>query len=136
MGRGLNLKESEIEMAMGHYLNHEARVCFYKQNVRGFFKDGRFRKDRNPYALSGLPDYVVLYKGFHLGLEVKAKNGKQTENQIEFETYIRIKGGALYHVVRSVEEAKKIVEAFKADVDKFCLVANREGCFKGVSVTT
>lgn len=107
-------------MAIGHYLRFE-KLCFYKQNVRGYLKNGVFRKDRNPYVLTGLPDYVVLYRGFHQGLEVKTLKNRQTENQKEFQKYIEDKGGAFYAVVRSVEEVQKVVRTFRAFVDGLLL---------------
>lgn len=136
MGRGglrtLKVSESSIERAIGDYL-HLNGFCFYKQNTRGFFQCvqasrsgskvllGEFRKDANPYASTGLPDYVVIYRGFHKGLEVKTPSGKQQPNQIEFESYITKKGGASYSVVRSVDDVAREMFAFKAWVDRFYL---------------
>lgn len=138
--RSLEPSENQIEMAIGHFLLFESRnyrkhpFAFYKQNVRGFFKDGRFCKDRNPFAWTGLSDYVIVYRGLHLCQEVKKPKEKQTKNQIDFECYIKSKGGADYDVVRSVEESKISLDRFVKKVDKICLVLNKEDSFASSSV--
>lgn len=128
--RTLKVKEASIERSIGDFLFY-SRFCFYKQNTRGFMKGktyenergqkvviGEFRKDLNPYALTGLPDYVVVYRGFHCGLEVKTPDGTQQKNQKEFEMYLKKKGGAFYYLVRSVEDAQLAMTEFKGWVDR------------------
>lgn len=113
----VRIKEGPIELAIGHYLRVN-RFCFWKQNTRGFFDGKNFRKDFNPYAMTGLPDYVIIYRGFHQALEVKSPDNDQTENQIEFEKYITTMGGARYDVVKSLEEGIKVINEFKEFVDR------------------
>lgn len=122
----IKAKESGIELAICHYLFHQ-KACFYKQNTRGFYnsKKGKFIKDLNPFARTGVPDISVFYKGFYLGLEVKTPDGKQSESQIEFEKYLEEKGQCPYRVVRSVDDAERIYSRFKAYVDKFYLTYER-----------
>lgn len=102
----VRILERQVEKAIGDWLCKKG-FCFFKQNTRGFFdtKLNRFRKDLSPYALTGLPDYCVIYEGHYIGLEVKSPTGKLQDNQKEFEFYITHKGKALYFMVRSLEEA-------------------------------
>lgn len=118
-------KESQIEIAIGHFLKF-LNLCFYKQNVRGFFYKGRFRKDQNPYAVTGASDYVILYRGFYCAMEVKTKVGKQQKNQKQFESYIKTKGGADYCIVRSVDDARGCIDQFIKRVNRIYGV-NGEG---------
>ena len=55
----------------------------------------------------GCPDIMVLFEGRYIGLEVKTKTGKQSENQNEAEADIKRCGGE-YYIVRSVADVKSI----------------------------
>lgn len=122
----LQLSEAQIERQIGDWLYFN-KFCFYKINTRGFAakkknRDGSesfyFRKDVNPYALTGLPDYEILYRGFSKHLEIKAEDGRQTPNQKEFQSYVTHMGGIEYDVVRSLKDAIESVTAFKTKVDE------------------
>lgn len=114
--RLLEPKESQLELMIGHWLASR-KACFFKVNVGGFSFKGRFRKQANPYARSGIPDYLVLYKGHCLGLEVKTLKGRQQESQKEFQAYMEKVGKAPYRIVRTLEEAQKAYEDFVLEVD-------------------
>lgn len=136
--RSLKASESEIERAFGdylHYLSRSIDLCFYKQNVRGFLKGnvytdqlgnkvvmGRFQKDQNPYARTGLPDYVVIYRGFHGGFELKKEGGVQSPNQIEFQSYLTQKGKAPYYLIDNIDEGIKAIHYFITHVDTLFLM--------------
>lgn len=55
--------------------------------------------------LPGFPDFLVLYAGRIIGLEVKAKGNSATDEQKAVGAAI-IANGGLWAVVRSVDEAK------------------------------
>lgn len=136
MTRRAVIAEKYIEKAIGDFLFYSG-LCFYKQNTRGYLKGsvmkdvtgnkvvfGKFIRDTNPYAYTGLPDYAVIYRGFHCGLEVKTSAGTQSDNQIEFEKYLKEKGQAFYYVVRNLEDAQHAIEEFKSKVDALYRSAN------------
>jgi hypothetical protein len=58
----------------------------------------------------GLPDIIVIIPptGTFLGLEVKNEKGKLRPSQIEFAQKVT-NAGAIYRVVRSLEQAKNAV---------------------------
>lgn len=133
--RSLEPKESEIDKAIGDFLfymsGHGHGFAFWKQNVRGYLKGkvyetesgkkivvGEFRKDANPYARTGLPDWAIVYRGFYCGWETKTHIGRQSPNQIEFEKYITKKGEAPYYLIRDLDDAKDALNEFTAKVDQ------------------
>lgn len=108
--KGLQPSESQIEIAICHFLRVH-HFFFWKQPSRGYFdtKLKRFRKDHNPYVGVGVPDLIIIYLGFFIGLEVKSEKGIQSENQIQFE-HRCLKAGGFYFVVRSVEETQRALD--------------------------
>lgn len=112
------LKESEIEIAVCHLLRVN-EFCFWKQTNRGYFdvRTKRFRKDHNPYTGRGVPDLMMIYRGYFIGLEIKTKKGVQSDDQKEFQAKC-MKAGGFYFVIRSVEEAKLILDAVCLEIHK------------------
>ena len=126
-------KESEIEKEIGHFLYYFSRsrdFAFYKQNTRGYFSGrqidhygkrvfvGHFRKDANPFARTGISDWAIIYKGFFIAFETKTEYGRQTENQKEYEHYLKSKGKGRYEIVRSVEECEKKLKKIFNEIDE------------------
>lgn len=101
-------KESEIEMAVCHYL-HSRGFFFWKNPSAGYFdaKLKRFRRHVNPYVKRGVGDIVVIVGGVFWNLEIKTKSGKQSEFQKEFQKGLE-KAGGFYHLIRSVEDLKQL----------------------------
>lgn len=103
------------------YLNFTLRHFAIKNNSAGYFdkKLNRFRKHSNPYAVNGSPDIycwiknVPGLKGVVVGLEVKSKNGTQSDAQIAFERSIKEVGGH-YFVVRSIEDVEVALDSIGA----------------------
>lgn len=58
---------------------------------------------------SGVSDMIVLLPSKVLFIEFKDEKGKQSDSQIEFEQIVTDLGFD-YHVVRSLEQFKKIIE--------------------------
>lgn len=119
-------REGPIDLAIGDWLFYN-KFCYTKLNTRGYFRPagkkqkngfmvGSFRKDINPHAKKGIPDYGVLLLGYFLGLEIKSPTGVQSDDQKEFQKYITEKGGAEYHVVRSLDQAIEVVTAWRQKI--------------------
>lgn len=65
----------------------------------------RFQAQSN---LNGLPDIICLYKGFFIGLELKADKGSPTELQLRKIKAINDNGG-IGRIIRSVDEVEDII---------------------------
>jgi len=102
------MKESVIQKGILDYLEllSRSKPVYYFRAGAGAVKtqQGRFFKTGRP----GLPDIVVSYMGQFIGLEVKTKTGRQSQNQKKAEQEIRAAGGS-YHVVRSISDVKEIL---------------------------
>lgn len=57
---------------------------------------------------TGTPDILCLYKGRFIGIEVKAKGGRQSSEQKDMAKLIK-KAGGEYHIVRSLKKLKEII---------------------------
>ena len=107
------MKESVIQKSIMDYLalyQQNNDIYFFRSGagaiktvMGGYFKTGK----------KGCPDIVVCVPDWHgiglfLGLEVKTKTGRQSENQKAAEKQI-IKAGGQYHIVRSISDVKKVL---------------------------
>jgi len=61
-------------------------------------------------VVSGMSDLVATYRGRLLFIEVKTETGKQSPNQKKIEDHVGRVQGCEYHLVRSLEEFKEIIE--------------------------
>lgn len=101
------MKESVIQKGILDYLTLYAKtnpIYFFRagagavKTMQGrYFKTGR----------AGLPDIVVIKDKF-IGLEVKTKTGRQSQNQKQAEKDIKAAGGE-YYIVRSIADVKEIL---------------------------
>ena len=102
-------KESEgkIQLDILKYLRKENVMCWRQGNHALYdTKTNTYRE--NPYAMRGVPDIIcILEEGTFCGIEVKTKTGRQSADQKFFEKRCDSRG-ALYHVVRSLEDVKKL----------------------------
>lgn len=57
----------------------------------------------------GIPDMFVLFRGRLIGIELKAKKGTLSDAQDQAQTRLLL-AGAVYHVARSVEEARDFLK--------------------------
>lgn len=105
--KALEPSESELELLIGHYLSFQ-KIFFWKTTATGFFDTAtkRYRTQRNPYALKGVPDFCLVIDGKFYGWELKTKTGRQSDSQKIFEARLTKEGKAPYTLIRSLEEAK------------------------------
>lgn len=106
-------KETDIQTAILRYLSYKKDIFFYRCNnipPVNKFADGRMTFRKMPFgSINGVPDIVVIKDGKYIGLEVKTKKGRQSKYQKEFQEKLE-KAGGLYYIVRSLEDAKNIIE--------------------------
>lgn len=69
-------------------------------------------KARKLGTKAGWPDIEIIWQGQFYGLEIKAPGGRQSPAQKDIERAIKQSGGH-YAVVRSVDEASKILQSWK-----------------------
>lgn len=112
--RGLEPKESAIELQILHYLVIVRKLFAWKNPTAGYFSPTlkRFRKHTNPYALNGAPDILCIREGRFIGFEVKTKKGKMSESQEIFRKNI-LNAKGFYYVVRSLEEVHRALDDFE-----------------------
>jgi hypothetical protein len=91
--------EKDIVAAILRYLKHQPD-CFC------------FKEHGGMYGTSGLPDIICCVGGKFVGLEVKTPDGKLSKLQEVALAKINAAGG-LAMVVRSVDEAKAIIESVR-----------------------
>lgn len=97
--------EKEIQLTICDYLAFKSKkdgFIFWRQNTAPIFDKG-FYRPMPKYSLTGMPDIVVVKDGKYIGLEVKRKGGKQSDNQILFQKWLE-KAGGEYHVVESLDD--------------------------------
>lgn len=66
----------------------------------------RFQAQSNKY---GLPDIICLYRGFFLGLELKADKGSPTELQLKKLEAINYNGG-IGIILKDLSELEEIID--------------------------
>lgn len=94
------MKEKEIQKIILEWLKWK-KIFHYKSNNVGIFK--RATGSYIPSGVIGLPDIICVVDGRYVGIEVKAKYGKQSEGQKAFQENLE-KAGGLYFLVYSLEE--------------------------------
>lgn len=99
------ITQAEILLAIGRI---PGLLCW--RNNSGALPDRSGRVIR--YGLVGSPDILACYRGRFLGIEVKAKDGKQREAQVNFQRALERAGG-VYVVARSVDDALSAIEAIQ-----------------------
>jgi len=113
--------EKEIQNSILAYLNKLHGCKAWTNNTVGIYdaKRGIFRKNRSPYTSKGSSDIIGIFKGYVLCLEVKSKKGKLTFEQKAFlEEMAQL--GALCGVVRSLDQAVKLMTLFEAHIHDSC----------------
>lgn len=107
-------KESEIQKKIIAYLQDRDDVFIFKINNGSVFDPTLkcFRKLTGKGQRKGISDILGLTKnGRFIALEVKTKTGKISKEQKEFLYEIEKRNG-IFGVVKSVEDAKKILRNF------------------------
>ena len=57
---------------------------------------------------AGMPDILVFYNGFTVGIELKTPKGKSSDDQIAMAHKLN-KAGVVVHVCRSVDEVREVL---------------------------
>ena len=97
--------EKEIETQILQFLHYNHIYCWKNQSV-GIFDPVKkiYRKSNNKYHINGVPDILgILPDGKFLGIEVKTKTGKLSDNQkafLEKASHLN----SICFVARSIEE--------------------------------
>lgn len=104
-----NKPEKVIQKEILLWLDNQ-KLLHWRQNSGYAFVAKRMIK----LGQAGLPDIIVVLppNGHVIGLEVKAKYGKMRPAQEEFEQKMKAAGG-IYRVVRSLEDAKAVINEAK-----------------------
>lgn len=99
--RRIKMKEKDLVKKISDYLKTENDLFFWKEH------GGQF-------GTAGIPDIIVCYKGRFLAFECKVGKNKPTVLQ---EVTIRqiLRAGGYAMVVRSVDEVKEVIQAFKKE---------------------
>lgn len=98
------MKESDLQRTVCEYLTRKKHF-FWRQNNTPIFDpiQRRFRK-MSKYTMKGIPDIVVLTDGgYAVFLELKAKTGRLSPEQKEFQARCEAIG-CEYYVVRKLED--------------------------------
>ena len=116
-----NNEEHKIQVGIVNYLslalppdatywavpNGGARSQFVTKNGRSFSLEGKRLKDEG--VVSGVSDLMILWAGRLICIEVKTPKGRQSQNQKDWEERI-ITCGAVYRVVRSIDDVKNLLD--------------------------
>lgn len=104
------ISESEIQSQIIDYLNYRVDLFFQRTNNTPVYdpKTEKFRKMAKGQK-KGFSDLIVLKKGVLYCLEVKTKNGKQSDYQKKMEKLVN-KNGGVYAIVRSLEDVIRIID--------------------------
>ena len=115
----LKITESDIIRAVNDYLQiqrNQKKLMFIRNNSGAFpIDDGKNKRRYIRFGDKGSPDFLVwinngysLYSLRSIAIEAKSDIGKQSIDQIEWQTDFERLGGE-YYIVRSIEELIKII---------------------------
>lgn len=110
-------KESKLEEQVEKFMND-----------KGIWQLARYQAQSNQ---NGLPDRLYLYKGFLLGLELKADGGKPTKLQLKKLKAINDNGG-IGLIVKDVEIVETLIRYIDAEDDYMNNWQNAEVILKDV----
>lgn len=84
-------------------------IIIWRQNT------GKFKTDDGRWIMCGVlgcPDIIGCYRGRFIGIEVKTKVGRQSDQQKRFQAAMERSGG-IYILARSSEDAMSELEAIQ-----------------------
>ena len=90
----MSTEETEHKKAIKKYLTLKGAFFYYNLAGLGVFP--------------GIPDITCIHKGVVYQIEVKAGNGKQNPNQIEFQENWEKCGGV--YILGGIDEVMKIIK--------------------------
>jgi len=99
--------EKEIQKSILDWLSW--KKIFHYRNNTGAFSQGEGKSKRYVrFGRKGSPDIICVIKGRYVGIECKAPRGKQTEDQIGFQSELELAGGK-YILARSIEDVEVLL---------------------------
>ena len=117
------LSESKIQQNICTYLSmiaHQTGIVYFSVPNEGIMSVLKMFKvpDKSCYAivaffkkmglLPGVSDIVIIWRGMAFCMEVKNERGKQSPDQVLFQSNI-VKAGAKYEVVRGIEDVQRVL---------------------------
>lgn len=109
------MKESQIQHAIVMYLQLR-QVYFFSVPNEGSTSAIRTSHLKAMGLKSGVADLILLFDGGRtVFLEVKTEDGRQSDTQKRFEERVKYMGFD-YHIVRSVDDVKIIVDKIQTAV--------------------
>lgn len=98
--------EKYVQQSVIQYLQLK-RIFHWRNNTGGVVSTYKDRTYFHRYGAIGSPDIFVIKNGKIFGIECKADNGKQSENQVVWQKDFEQAGG-IYLLVKSVDDVIKI----------------------------
>ena len=95
------MRETELEGEVGRYF---LSVGFFCRIIPKIITKGR-RKMGGALRKPGQPDMYIIYHGRFFGVEIKLPDGRQSDEQKEYERELRSIGKGHYFIVRSLQDA-------------------------------
>lgn len=119
----LDASEKELENSIMEFLRYQVGVFAFKVNTIGVYdaRIGAYRKT-SKYLMNGTPDIIACVNhsgiGVFVGMEVKSDTGRQSKDQKEFQELIQDRSNGYYFIVRSIQDAKRVLEDVRYDISK------------------
>ena len=101
----LELKEKEIQKQILEWLEWKS-IFHYRNNTGAMTGKHKGKTWFLRFGAVGSPDIIAVHKGKYIGIEVKGKNGVQSEKQKEFQERLEQAGG-IYILAYCLEDVIK-----------------------------
>lgn len=101
------MPESQIVTSICEYLEVKKHFFWRQNNVSVYDPVGKRFRAMPKFSKKGVPDIIVIWRGYFVGLEVKQKGKYLSKDQKEFRDGV-IDAGGEYHLVRSIEDVQEI----------------------------
>lgn len=99
--------ESDIVRTICDYLELKRHFFWRNNNIPVYDTKREAYRAMPKYTPKGLPDIILIKDGRFVGIEVKNAKGKLSPHQEVFSARCK-QYGALYHVVRSLDDVIKL----------------------------
>ena len=117
------MSESKIQQNICTYLSmiaHQTGIVYFSvpNELYGAGKSkkkltgpeyGMINKYKSMGLLPGVSDLIIIWQGKAFCMEVKTATGKQSSDQILFESNI-VKAGGKYEVVRGIDDTQRVLK--------------------------
>ena len=94
----LKIPEKQVMRAVFDYLVARKIFC-WRNNSGALMVDKRFIN----FGAAGSPDIIAVHRGRFIGIECKGSNGRQTQQQKQFQQSIELSGG-IYILAKSIDD--------------------------------